>query len=108
MTITVTMPKKPTEHSEFAENARNYIKALRDNAGGAKPFFELVHDREPVKNESITFNNQINRGNYSAELVGMLVDKLNLESVTLGELYKGYKSKLIQQPEQQLIEQSNK
>ena len=82
------LPKKPIEHRQFAENAREYVKSLRDDAGGAKPFFKLVHGRNGVGNESQTFNNQVNRGNYSAEFVGLLVDKLGLDNVTLGEFYK--------------------
>jgi hypothetical protein len=40
-------------------------------------------------NESITLNNQVNRGNYSTEFVGLIVDRLNLDDVSLGDFYKG-------------------
>jgi len=83
------LPKKPTEHKHYADNARAYIQKIRDDAGGAKPFFKLIHNREPVGNESITLNNQVNRGNFSAEFVGLLVDKLGLDDISLGEFYKG-------------------
>ena len=83
------LPKKPTEHKHYADNARAYIQKIRDDAGGAKPFFKLIHNREPVGNESITLNNQVNRGNFSAEFVGLLVDRLGLDDVSLSEFYKG-------------------
>lgn len=82
------VPKKTTSNASYAESARAFIKARRDEAGGARPFYRLVYGREAIGNESITFNNQINRGNYSAELVGFFVDKLNLDDVTLGEFFK--------------------
>lgn len=85
------LPKKITTNNAFAESARTFIKSKRDDAGGAKPFFKLVYGREPVDNESQTLNNQVNRGNYSAEFVGLLVDRLGLENITLGEFYKGGK-----------------
>jgi hypothetical protein len=84
----MTLPKKPTENKIYAESARAFIQAKRDKLGGAKPFFKLVYGRDPVGNESQTLNNQVNRGNYSAEFVGLLVDRLGLENVTLGEFYK--------------------
>lgn len=86
-----TLPKKPTENKQYAENAREVIKSIRDDAGGAKPFFRLIYGREPVKNEATTLNNQVNRGNYSAEFVGLMVDKLGLDDITLGDFYKGVK-----------------
>lgn len=85
----ITLPKKPTINKLYADNARAFIQAKRDELGGAKPFFKLLHGREPTGNESITLNNQVNRGNYSAEFVGLLVDRLGLDDVTLGEFYKG-------------------
>lgn len=85
---TKTLPKKPTTNAIYAESAREYVKAKRDDAGGAKPFFKLVHGREPIDNESITFNNQVNRGNYSAEFVGLLVDRLGWDDVPMGVFYK--------------------
>ncbi len=84
-----TLPKKTTDNKQYADNARKFIQAKRDEAGGAKPFYQLVFGRAPMGNESITFNNQVNRGNYSAELVGLLVDRLGLDEVSLGEFYKG-------------------
>lgn len=84
-----TLPKKPTENKKYADSARAFIQGKRDDAGGAKPFFKLIYGREPVGNESITLNNQVNRGNYSAEFVGLLVDRLNLDDISLGEFYKG-------------------
>ncbi len=85
----IKLPKKPTENKIYADNARAFIQAKRDELGGAKPFFKLLHGREPLGNESITLNNQVNRGNYSAEFVGLLVDKLGLDDISLGEFYKG-------------------
>jgi hypothetical protein len=82
------VPKKITNNAEYAESARAFIKAKRDEAGGAKPFYTLVYGRESMGNESITFNNQINRGNYSAEFIGLLVDSLELDNVTMGEFFK--------------------
>lgn len=91
----ITLPKKPTENKIYAENARAFIQAKRDELGGAKPFFTLLYGREAVENESVTLNNQVNRGNYSAEFVGLLVDKLSLENITLGEFYKNIITKKI-------------
>ncbi len=88
---TKTLPKKTTENKQYADNARKFIQAKRDDMGGAKPFYKLLYGREPVGNESITLNNQVNRGNYSAELVGLMVDRLNLDGISLGEFYKGKK-----------------
>ncbi|WP_299496450.1 hypothetical protein [uncultured Shewanella sp.] len=82
------MPKKTESNTAYAESARAFIKAKRDESGGAKPFFKLVYGREAIGNESITLNNQINRGNYSAEFVGFIMDRLGLENVTLGEFFK--------------------
>lgn len=82
------MPKKPTKNKIYADNARAFIQAKRDELGGAKPFFKLIYNREPVDNEAQTLTNQVNRGNYSAEFVGLLVDKLNLDEISLGEFYK--------------------
>ncbi|MGK0272154.1 MAG: hypothetical protein ACI88H_002820 [Cocleimonas sp.] len=87
-----TLPKKPIDNKKYADNARKFIQAKRDDLGGAKPFYKLIYGREPMGNESITLNNQVNRGNYSAELVGLLVDRLNLDDVSLGEFFKGNKS----------------
>ena len=84
-----TLPKKITEHKQYADSARRFIQAKRDELGGAKPFFKVVYGREPIGNESVTLNNQVNRGNYSAEFVGLMVDRLNLDGVSLGEFYKG-------------------
>jgi len=84
-----TLPKKPTVNKQYADNARKFIQAKRDELGGAKPFYKLIYGREPMGNESITLNNQVNRGNYSAEFVGLIVDRLNLDDVSLGEFYKG-------------------
>lgn len=86
-----TLPKKPTENKQYADSARKFIQAKRDDLGGAKPFYKLIYGREPMGNESITLNNQVNRGNYSAEFVGLIVDRLNLDDVSLGEFYKGIK-----------------
>ena len=83
------LPKKPTENKIYADNARAFVKEKRDEAGGAKPFFRLLYGRESVGNEATTLNNQVNRGNYSAEFVGLLVDRLGLDEITLGEFYKG-------------------
>lgn len=85
------MPKKINKNKVYAENARAYIQARRNELGGAKPFFKLVYGRDPVLNEAQTLTNQINRGNYSAEFVGLLVDKLSLDEISLGEFYKGSK-----------------
>lgn len=82
------LPKKTAEHKHYADSARSMIQKKRDDLGGAKPLFRIVYGREPEGNESITFNNQVNRGNYSAEFVGLLVDKLGLDEITLGEFYK--------------------
>ncbi len=49
------LPKKLTTNNEYALAAQEFIKAKRDEAGGAKPFFKLVYGREPVGTESITF-----------------------------------------------------
>jgi hypothetical protein len=83
------LPKKPTKNKFYADNARAFIQAKRDELGGAKPFYKLIYGREPMGNESITLNNQVNRGNYSAEFVGLMVDRLNLDGISLGEFYKG-------------------
>ena len=85
------LPKKPTDNKQYADNARKFIQAKRDELGGAKPFYKLIYGREPMGNESITLNNQVNRGNYSAEFVGLLVDRLGLDNITLAEFYKGTK-----------------
>ncbi|MBL4766006.1 MAG: hypothetical protein JKX67_12165 [Colwellia sp.] len=85
------LPKKLTTNKQYADNARSFIQSKRDELGGAKPFFKVIYGRVPKGNESITLNNQINRGNYSAEFVGLLVDRLNLDDVSLGEFYKGSK-----------------
>ncbi len=87
-----TLPKKPTENKQYADNARQFIQAKRDELGGAKPFYKLIYGREAMGNESITLNNQVNRGNYSAEFVGLMVDRLNLDGISLGEFYKGSNS----------------
>ncbi len=84
-----TLPRKPLHNPSGAESARAYVQRLRDEAGGMKPFYRLVHGREPLGNEHITFNNQVNRGNYSAEFVALLVERLNLDDVTLGEFFRG-------------------
>ena len=87
----VAVPKKPTENKQYAESARRFIQAKRDELGGMKPFYKAIHGREPEGNEAITLNNQVNRGNYSAEFVGLMVDRLGLEVVTLGDFYKAKK-----------------
>lgn len=87
-----TLPKKPTSNKQYADNARKFIQAKRDSVGGAKPFYKLIYGRNPVGHESITLNNQVNRGNYSAEFVGLMVDKLGLDNITLGEFYKNLDS----------------
>jgi hypothetical protein len=83
------LPKKLTENKIYADNARAFIQAKREELGGAKPLYKFLYGREPIGNESITLNNHVNRGNYSAEFVGFLVDKLELDNVTLGAFYKG-------------------
>ena len=81
------MPKKTLVNYKGSEAARSYIQRLRDESGGMKPFYRLVHGRESSGNEHITFNNLVNRGNYSAEFVALLTERLSLERVTLGEFY---------------------
>jgi len=83
----IALPKKITNNPSGAESARAYVQKLRDDAGGMKPFYKAVYGRESVGNEHITLNNMVNRGNYSAEFVALLVEKLSLEKVTLGEFY---------------------
>ncbi|WP_191603791.1 hypothetical protein [Marinomonas algicola] len=69
------------------EPGRNYVKSLRSQAGGVKPFFRKLYGREPTVNEHITLNNYINRGHYNADFVVLLIKEFNLEDVTLGEFY---------------------
>ena len=83
------MPKKPVENNSGAESARKYVQGLRDSVGGMKPFYTVLYGREPEGNEHITLNNQVNRGNYSAEFVALITERFNLSSVTLGEFYLG-------------------
>ncbi len=85
----LAMPKKPVENNSGAENARQYVKSLRDSVGGMKPFYTMLYGREPQGNEHITLNNQVIRGNYSAEFVALIVERFNLSGVTLGEFYLG-------------------
>jgi len=85
----LAMPKKPVENNSGAENARQYVKSLRDSVGGMKPFYTVLYGREPQGKEHITLNNQVIRGNYSAEFVALIVERFNLSGVTLGEFYLG-------------------
>ena len=83
------VPKKPIENKQYASHARSFMKSKVKECGGAKPFFEKIYGRKPVGNEHITLNNQINRGNYSAEFVGLLIDKLKLGKISMNEFFKG-------------------
>lgn len=85
------LPKKIITNDAYAETAKKFIIKIRDDAGGAKAFFKLVYDREPIGHESGTLNNYVIRGKYSADFVGLLIDRFELENVTLGEFYKGNK-----------------
>ena len=85
--MTNALPKKTTINPSGAESARAYIQAIRDDVGGMKPFYKLVYGKEPNGNEHIILNNQVNRGNYSAEFVRLLKDRLGLGHVTLDEFF---------------------
>jgi len=71
----------------YTSSARELVKRERKKAGGAKPFFEKIHGRPPVGNESITFNNKVNRGSYTAAFLGLIISKLELGNTSLNDLY---------------------
>ena len=81
------MPKKVSEHAHYAEAAREFLKAKRKEMGGGKPFYKALYDREPTDNENQKLINLLNRGNLSAEFLGLCADKLNLDDITLHELF---------------------
>jgi hypothetical protein len=81
------LPKKLINHPEGAKSARAFVRGLVIKSGGAKPFFRILHNREPVGNESVVLNNLVARGNYNAEFIALIVERFELEKVTLGEFF---------------------
>ena len=81
-----TMPKKPVEHLKYAQSARGTVQKMRDQAGGAKQFYLLVHGKEPEGRQSKTFNNYVNRGAYGIEWVGNIAKTLGFGDMTIKEL----------------------
>ena len=86
-----TLPKKLTTNDSYANSAQAFIKAKRKDFKNNEAFFRFVYDREPIGNEAQTLANQVNRGKYAADFVGLMMDKFCLDDVTLGEFYKGKK-----------------
>ena len=50
--------------------------------------YRLLYGVEPTSNEEKRLINLINRGALSGEFIGLCADKLSLNDVTLGEIYK--------------------
>lgn len=81
------MPKKPAENPNYAVAARKFLKAKRKEMGGSKPFFKALYGHEPTDSENQALINLLNRGNLSAEFLGLCADKLNLTDTTVFELF---------------------
>ncbi|EHR1202595.1 hypothetical protein ACSN2V_004089 [Vibrio parahaemolyticus] len=81
------MPRKPTENAHYAVAAREFLKAKRKDMGGSKPFFKALYGHEPTASENQSLINLLNRGNLSAEFLGLCADKLNLTDTTVFELF---------------------
>ena len=83
-----TLPKKLSEHPEYVESLREYLKSKRDEVGGTKALHVLLYGVEPEKKDEQRLINLLNRGALSGEFIGLCADKLELGEVTLNELYK--------------------
>ena len=88
---TKTLPKKLTTNDTYAESAQAFIKDKRKDFKNNEAFFKFIYERESVGNEAQTLANQVNRGKYSADFVGLMIEKFKLDDVSLGEFYKGKK-----------------
>ncbi len=85
----IKLPKKLTTNDSYAESAQAFIKAKRKDFKNNEEFFKFVYGREPINNEAQTLANQVNRGKYAADFVGLMIERFGLDNVTLGEFYKG-------------------
>ncbi|MBM7070921.1 hypothetical protein JQC92_02545 [Shewanella sp. 202IG2-18] len=83
-----TLPKKITDNPEYVEALRAFLKEKRKELGGYKAMYRLLYGVEPTVNEEKRLINLINRGALSGEFIGLCADKLSLNDVTLGEIYK--------------------
>lgn len=86
--MTIKVPKKPSEHAEYAEAVREFLKDKRKELGGGRDFYRALYGVEPSDNENQKLINLLNRGNLSAEFLGLCMDKLGLHDVTLAKLFK--------------------
>ncbi len=83
-----TLPKKLSVHPEYVESLREYLRSKRDEVGGTKALHVLLYGFEAKKKDEQRLINLLNRGALSGEFIGLCADKLNLNDVTLGEIYK--------------------
>jgi hypothetical protein len=82
------MPKKTELDQSPLFSIKGFIAQCKNDAGGPIPFFKLVHGRDPInRDESTAFNNKLNTSVYPADFIGFLVKQLNLDAMTLAELF---------------------
>lgn len=81
------MPKKTSDHARYAEAARDYLKRKRKELGGNKALYKAIYGFEPDDSQNQALINLLNRGNLSAEFLGLCVDKLNLSETSVFELF---------------------
>jgi hypothetical protein len=82
------MPKKNELDQNPLWSVKGYIIKRKNEVGGPIPFFKLVHGRDPIsRDESTAFNNKLSASVYPADFIGFLVKQLNLDAMTLAELF---------------------
>ncbi|BDM64562.1 hypothetical protein NFHSH190041_20140 [Shewanella sp. NFH-SH190041] len=86
--MNTAMPKKTNEHTHYANAARDFLKARRDELGGNKALYRELYGAEPTDNENQRLINLLNRGNLSAEFLGLCADRLKLGDTTLKQLFR--------------------
>ncbi len=85
------MTRTKSGHPQYSEKVRDLLKERRKELGKTRLLYEALYGREPNKAQTQQLVNLLNRGNPSVEFLGLCVEKLNLEEMTLGELF-GIKS----------------
>lgn len=69
--------------------ARDFVKALKDECGSYKQFYEKINGVEATKNEVQTLTNYVNRSALSLEFILKVIDAFDLYNVTFEQLCNG-------------------
>ena len=70
-------------------HVRRNVKKLKDECGGYKELYAHLHGRVPDRKDTQTFTNVVNRGVFKAELIMLIMEKFDLEGVSMGEFFTG-------------------